>query len=112
MKTTIEKNEHKIPRQSQAKADQVSDLQAASALSRQQAELSRQISSGPVMTAQRKKIDGMTPAANPVQRQSGLEDEELMQGKMAAQLQSKEDEELLQGAFESNAAPRTFTDQE
>lgn len=110
MKTTVETTELKTRRQSQNRSDQTPDLQAASALSQQQGRLGQQISSGAVMTAQRKKIERMNTAAGPVQLQSLEEDEELMQGKMAAQLQPEEDEELLQGTFETGAARKSFID--
>jgi hypothetical protein len=71
----------------------------------QQHGLSQRIAASPVMTAQRKVIEGMGSAPELIQRQSAPEEEEeLMQGKFTAQLQGpEEEEELLQGAFEAGA---------
>ncbi len=55
------------------------------------------IDNSPRMTAQRRKLDGLL--GSPVQRQ-GLEDEELLQGKLI-QRKPEEEEELLQGKFET-----------
>ncbi len=53
------------------------------------------INGSPYMVSQRKRLRGLSGQA--LQKQDGLEEEELMQGKSAAQMQPEEDEELLQG---------------
>jgi hypothetical protein len=53
------------------------------------------INASPYMISQRKRLHGLS--GQPLQKQEDLEDEELLQGKSAAQMQPEEDEELLQG---------------
>lgn len=109
MRTTQEKSVNKTANQRPAQAGQASILQAVSVLSQQQGNLSRRIAAGPVMTAQRNKIDRLTTA--PIQKQSALEEEELMQGKFVVQHRGLEDEEeLMQGAFASDP-PRSVNTQ-
>lgn len=96
MLTTKAVSEHRTPKNSRAQAGEVSAPQADNALS-------RRIAAGPVMTAQRKVIEQMTSPMEPVQRQLP-EEEELLQGKFAAQLQQEEDEELVQGSFDTGSS--------
>lgn len=73
-----------------------------------QATLGHRITRSPVMTAQRKKIDQLTTAADPVQKQAGPEDEELLQGRFVTQEQTpEEEEEPLQGAFSVQRLPNS-----
>jgi hypothetical protein len=105
MKTTLETSEDRTVKQRRSFAGQ----ETAADMGLHQDALSQRIAASPVMTAQRKAIDRMTAQAEPVQKLSPEEDEELMQGKFAAQLQGpEEEEELLQGAFEA-VEPRTGT---
>ena len=98
MKTPLERSENRTPQPRQRNNGQRPGLQPPGALGRQQEALSRRIEAGPVMMAQRKKIDQLA-TSEPVQRQSGPEEEELLQGKFVAQYQAEEEEELMQGAF-------------
>lgn len=98
MKTALERSEKRTPQPRRHANDQRPGLQAPGTLGRQQDILSRRIATGPVMTAQRRKLDQLT-TEEPVQRQSGPEEEELLQGKFIAQHQTEEEEELMQGAF-------------
>lgn len=107
MKTALEQTEDKTTRQQRQSADPQVDPQAIGAREQQHG-LSQRIAAGPAMTSQRKAIDRIIAKAEPVQKQSTPEEEELMQGKFTAQRQIPEDEEILQGAFEAGA-PRTGT---
>lgn len=94
MKTTKAVSERRTPKHSRAQAGEASAPQADNALS-------RRIAAGPVMAAQRKVMAQMNFPIEPVQRQRP-EEEELLQGKFAAQLQQDEDEALLQGSFDAS----------
>jgi hypothetical protein len=61
------------------------------------------INTSPYMVSQRKRLHGLSGWA--LQKQEDLEEEELLQGKSAAQLQPEEDEELLQGKSAAQLQP-------
>ena len=108
MKTTLETSEDKTTKQRRQSADPQEGLQATGEREQRHG-LSQRIADSPVMTAQRKVIEGVASAPELIQRQSAPEEEELMQGKFTAQLQGpEEEEEPLQGAFEAGA-PRSKT---
>jgi hypothetical protein len=64
------------------------------------------IDTSPYVTAQRKRLAGIS---EPVIQNQGLEEEELLQGKLSAQRQIEEEEELIQGKF---AAQRKIKEEE
>jgi hypothetical protein len=93
MKATLEPSEDRTSRQRRSVAGQ----ETAGEMGLQQDALSRRIAASPAMAAQRKEIQRIHSAAEPVQKQTRPEDEELMQGKFVAQLQGPEEEEELTG---------------
>lgn len=109
MKTTLETSEDKTTKQRRQSADPQEGLEATGEREQRHG-LSQRIADSPVMTAQRKVIEGVASAPELIQRQSAPEEEEeLMQGKFTAQLQGlEEEEEPLQGAFEAGT-PGTKT---
>jgi hypothetical protein len=103
MKTTLETSEDRATKQRRQSANPEVGQQMTEGREQQHG-LSQRIAASPVMTAQRKVIEGMGSAPELIQRQSVPEEEELMQGKFTAQLQGpEEEEETLQGAFEAGA---------
>lgn len=98
MKTPLEQSENRTLQPRRRADGQGSGLQAPGALGQQQEMLSQRIASGPVITAQLRKIAQLT-TNDPVQRQNVSEEEELLQGKIVAQHQPEEEEELVQGTL-------------
>lgn len=96
MQTTKEASQHKMPQNSRAQGARMPAQQTENALS-------KRISAGPKMMAQRKKIDRLSAPADPIQKQSEPEEEELAQGKFVDQGQGLEEDDLMQGAFASVA---------
>lgn len=109
MKTTLEPSEDKTTKQRRQSAEPETGPQATGSLAPQENVLSQRIADSPAMTAQRKVIESITAAADPIQKQ-GPEEEELMQGKFITQRQLPEEEELMQGAFEADAPRSTPSD--
>ena len=61
------------------------------------------INASPYMVSQRKRLQRLSGQA--LQMQAGLEEDELLQGKSAAQMQPEEEEELMQGEFTAQRQP-------
>ena len=70
MKTTLETSEDKTTKQRRQSTGAEAGLQTVEALGGQQDALSQHIAASPVMTAQRKVIDWIHSASDPVQKQS------------------------------------------